>query len=283
MGHVRSHNSVIMLGLKTGNKGLCGQPLLPCRYTRPPFLTVFLLALTVLAVIVLITVFLSVCILSRRQGRRGHSPVHDHNHGQVYGQTEQVSEKSSLDSKVYRKLANESVQRDSSATVATLSEGSQLPDDDKRGDQRKLHFVRNDQERFTLQDMLRASAEVLGSGGFGSSYKAALSSGCAVVVKRFRFMSNIGREEFYDHMKKIGRLSHPNLLPLIAFYYRKEEKLLVTSYIANGSLANLLHGNNNQLSFTSHLMIFPTNLMKFWIILQQIEHQIRWFWIGRSD
>lgn len=125
--------------------------------------------------------------------------------------------------------------------------GGLSPDEDKRGDQRKLHFVRNDQERFTLQDMLRASAEVLGSGGFGSSYKAALSSGRAVVVKRFRFMSNIGREEFYDHMKKIGRLSHANLLPLIAFYYRKEEKLLVTNYISNGSLANLLHGKIKEL------------------------------------
>ncbi|KAL1210459.1 putative LRR receptor-like serine/threonine-protein kinase [Cardamine amara subsp. amara] len=226
----------------SGNKGLCGAPLLPCRYTRPPFFTVFLLALTVLAVIVLITVFLSVCILSRRRGKGlDQSHGHVHVHGQVYGQTEQHSEKSSQDSKVYRKLANEGVHRDSAA--AALSEGAQSQEEDKRGDQRKLHFVRNDQERFTLQDMLRASAEVLGSGGFGSSYKAALSSGRAVVVKRFRFMSNIGREEFYDHMKKIGRLSHPNLLPLIAFYYRKEEKLLVTNYISNGSLANLLHAN----------------------------------------
>jgi hypothetical protein len=232
----------------SGNKGLCGAPLLPCRYTRPPFFTVFLLALTILAVVVLITVFLSVCILSRRQGK-GQDQIQNHGvghfHGQVYGQPEQQqhSEKSSQDSKVYRKLANETVQRDSTATSGAISVGGLSPDEDKRGDQRKLHFVRNDQERFTLQDMLRASAEVLGSGGFGSSYKAALSSGRAVVVKRFRFMSNIGREEFYDHMKKIGRLSHPNLLPLIAFYYRKEEKLLVTNYISNGSLANLLHAN----------------------------------------
>ncbi|CAA7015222.1 unnamed protein product [Microthlaspi erraticum] len=223
-----------------GNKGLCGPPLLPCRYTRPPLLTVFLLAITVLAVLVLITVFCSVCILGRRQ-RQSQTPNHGHGLGVIYGQTEQHSEKSSQDSKVYRKLANEAVQRDS--TTTTLSEGAPSPDEDKRGDQRKLHFVRNDQERFTLQDMLRASAEVLGSGGFGSSYKAALTSGRAVVVKRFRFMSNIGREEFYDHMKKIGRLSHPNLLPLVAFYYRKEEKLLVTNYIPNGSLANLLHAN----------------------------------------
>ncbi|KAF2587636.1 hypothetical protein F2Q70_00034161 [Brassica cretica] len=182
--------------------------------------------------------------LVRRQRK---APDHDRGHipslglGTVYGPSEpqQNSEKSSQDSKVYRKLASEAVQRDSTATSSVLSERA-LP---REEDQRKLHFVRNDQEKFTLQDMLRASAEVLGSGGFGSSYKAALTGSRAVVVKRFRFMNNIRREEFYDHMKKIGRLSHPNLLPLIAFYYRKDEKLLVTNYIPNGSLANLLHAN----------------------------------------
>ncbi|KAJ0251796.1 LRR receptor-like serine/threonine-protein kinase [Hirschfeldia incana] len=230
-----------------GNKGLCGPPLLPCKYHRAPLVTVFLLALTVLAIVVLITVFCSVCILSRRQ-RKG-PDHHDRDLspsiglGTVYGprdsQQHQNSEKSSQDSKVYRKLANESLQRESTATSSVLSERA-LP---REEDQRKLHFVRNDQEKFTLQDMLRASAEVLGSGGFGSSYKAALTGSRAVVVKRFRFMNNIRREEFYDHMKKIGRLSHPNLLPLIAFYYRKDEKLLVTNYIPNGSLANLLHAN----------------------------------------
>ncbi|KAI8007841.1 Pollen receptor-like kinase 1 [Camellia lanceoleosa] len=55
----------------------------------------------------------------------------------------------------------------------------------KRGDQHgKLSFVRDDRQRFDLQDLLRASAEVLGSDNFGSSYKAVLMDGHAVVVKR---------------------------------------------------------------------------------------------------
>ncbi|KAF8110835.1 hypothetical protein N665_0078s0029 [Sinapis alba] len=230
-----------------GNKGLCGPPLLPCKNTSPPLLPIFLLAVTILAVVVLISVFCSICIFGRRKPK---GSEHDRGHSSSLGTVsapsdQQISEKSSMDSKVYRKLANEAVQRDSIATSSILSERA-LPreEDHKRGgDQKKLHFVRNDQEKFTLQDMLRASAEVLGSGVFGSSYMAALPSGRAVVVKRFRFMSNIGREEFYDHMKKIGRLSHANLLPLIAFHYRKDEKLFITDYIPHGSLANLLHAN----------------------------------------
>ncbi|KAK2994050.1 hypothetical protein RJ640_012320 [Escallonia rubra] len=115
----------------------------------------------------------------------------------------------------------------------------------KKGEQGKLNFVRKDRQKFELQDLLRASAEVLGSGNFGSSYKANLLNGPALVVKRFRQMSSVGREEFYEHMRRLGRLSHPNLLPLVAFYYKREEKLLITDFAENGSLASHLHGNSS--------------------------------------
>lgn len=105
----------------------------------------------------------------------------------------------------------------------------------------KLVFVREVGVRFQLQDLLKASAEVLGSGNFGSSYKAVLVNNHAVVVKRFREMNGVGREDFQEHMRRLGRLSHPNLLPLLSYYYRREEKLLVTDYFPNGSLAHLLH------------------------------------------
>ncbi|KAG8375328.1 hypothetical protein BUALT_Bualt10G0088800 [Buddleja alternifolia] len=115
----------------------------------------------------------------------------------------------------------------------------------KNAEHGKLYFVRKDGERFELEELLRASAEVLGSGSFGSSYKAVLFSGQSYVVRRFRQMSNVGKEEFYEHMRRIGRLSHPNILSLVAFYYRKEEKLLITDFVENGSLASHLHGKRN--------------------------------------
>jgi hypothetical protein len=103
-------------------------------------------------------------------------------------------------------------------------------------------FIQEGRTRFEIEDLLRASAEVLGSGNFGSSYKATLCEGPAVVVKRFKDMNGVGREDFSEHMRRLGRLAHPNLLPLVAYLYKKEEKLLVTDYIVNGSLAQLLHG-----------------------------------------
>lgn len=117
---------------------------------------------------------------------------------------------------------------------------------DHAHDHEKLTFLRDGAERFEFKDLLRASAEVLGGGGFGSSYKAVLLTGQAMVVKRFKEMNTVGREEFHHHMRRLGRLSHPNVLSLTAYYYRKEEKLLVTEYIKNSSLVHLLH---SKLSF----------------------------------
>ncbi|KAM3344660.1 pollen receptor-like kinase 2 [Capsicum galapagoense] len=110
----------------------------------------------------------------------------------------------------------------------------------------KLLFLKDDIEKFDLPDLLKASAEILGSGVFGSTYKAALNTGHVMVVKRFRQMNNVGKEDFHEHMRRLGRLSHKNLLPVVAFYYRKEEKLLVSEYVNNVSLAVHLHGNKSR-------------------------------------
>ncbi|CAO2207269.1 unnamed protein product [Urochloa humidicola] len=113
----------------------------------------------------------------------------------------------------------------------------------RKADQGRLTFVRDDRGRFfELQDLLKATAEVLGTANLGVCYRATLTSGHSVVVKRFKEMNRVGREDFEEHMRRLGRLSHPNLLPLVAYYYRKEEKLLIHDFAPNRSLANLLHG-----------------------------------------
>lgn len=114
----------------------------------------------------------------------------------------------------------------------------------------KLTFLKEDVERFEMQDLLKASAEVLGSGVIGSTYKAALSGGNVMVVKRCKHMNSVSKEDFNEHMRRLGRLNHQNVLPLVAFYYRKEEKLLVAPYAHNLSLAVRLHGI--YASFLSH-------------------------------
>lgn len=97
-------------------------------------------------------------------------------------------------------------------------------------------------KRFELEDLLRASAEMLGKGSFGAVYKAVLDNGSVVAVKRLKEIQIGGKKEFEQRMEVLGRLRHSNIVSLKAYYFAKDEKLLVFDYMVNGSLFWLLHG-----------------------------------------
>lgn len=108
---------------------------------------------------------------------------------------------------------------------------------------KKLVFFSSAGATFDLEDLLRASAEVLGKGTFGTTYKAVLEMGITVVVKRLKDVT-LTEENFREKVEVIGAIDHPNLVPLRAYYYSKDEKLLVYDYMPLGSLSALLHGNH---------------------------------------
>lgn len=109
-------------------------------------------------------------------------------------------------------------------------------------DRSKLVFF-DRRKQFELEELLRASAEMLGKGCLGTVYKAVLDDGIVVAVKRLKDANPCARKEFEQYMDVIGKLKHPNMVKLRAYYYAKEEKLLVYDYLPNGSLHSLLHGN----------------------------------------
>ncbi|XP_011021663.1 PREDICTED: inactive leucine-rich repeat receptor-like serine/threonine-protein kinase At1g60630 [Populus euphratica] len=98
------------------------------------------------------------------------------------------------------------------------------------------------QMSYSLEDLLKASAETLGRGTIGSTYKAVMESGFIVTVKRLKDARYPRLEEFRRHMDLLGRLRHPSLVPLRAYFQAKEERLIVYDYFPNGSLFSLLHG-----------------------------------------
>ncbi|CAO2175339.1 unnamed protein product [Urochloa humidicola] len=110
------------------------------------------------------------------------------------------------------------------------------------GEGRKLVFLGSAPERpYDLEALLRASAEVLGKGTLGTTYRATLDGGEPVLaVKRLR-ESRLPEREFRDKAAAIGALRHDNLPRLLAYFYGKEEKLLVYDFVGAGSLAALLH------------------------------------------
>lgn len=95
---------------------------------------------------------------------------------------------------------------------------------------------------YGLEELLKATAETLGRGTAGSTYKAVMESGFIVTVKRLKDAKYPRVEDFVGHVELIGKLRHPNLVPLRAYFQAKEERLLVYDYLPNGSLFSLIHG-----------------------------------------
>lgn len=233
-----------------GNKALCGAPLSnacdptlyppPSSSSPPPSqsssrLIVIIILIVVGILLLLLVIFLLAKFCSRNESPQLGKPI-----------TAAVDIEKAPSAPAGAVAVVEVVEADAAGILA----GGKRSDQHQPG---KLSFVDERRHKFDLQDLMRASAEVLGSGNFGASYKAVLVDGEALVVKRFKQMNGIAREDFHEHMRRLGRLNHPNLLPLVAYLFRKEEKLLVFDFVNNGSLAALLHGPYINPKLVSHI------------------------------
>ncbi|XP_047953813.1 probable inactive receptor kinase At4g23740 [Salvia hispanica] len=79
---------------------------------------------------------------------------------------------------------------------------------------------------FEIEYLLEASAEVVGKGSFGTSYKTILDNGSIVVVKRFKGV-NPTFKDFQKHVELFGRMNHMNIGRLKAYYYGRENAFVV--------------------------------------------------------
>jgi serine/threonine protein kinase len=104
-----------------------------------------------------------------------------------------------------------------------------------------------------LEDLLRASAEVLGKGTFGIAYKAALEEATTVVVKRLKEVA-VPKKEFEQQMIAVGSIRHVNVSPLRAYYYSKDERLMVYDFYEEGSVSAMLHGMSKTFSVIHSVM-----------------------------
>lgn len=103
-----------------------------------------------------------------------------------------------------------------------------------------------------LEDLLRASAYVVGKSRSGIVYKVVAGSGgrgsavgasTVVAVRRLSDGDTTWKyKEFEAEVEAVGRVQHPNIVRLRAYYYASDEKLLISDFIAKGSLHNALHG-----------------------------------------
>ncbi|PKA60356.1 putative inactive leucine-rich repeat receptor-like protein kinase [Apostasia shenzhenica] len=108
-----------------------------------------------------------------------------------------------------------------------------------------------------LEELLRASAYVIGKSRSGIVYKVVASHGFAVAVRRLSELEDgqdvnsssdefRRRRAFESETMAIGRANHPNVVRLRAYYYAPDEKLLIYDYIPNGNLHTAVHGRQGR-------------------------------------
>ncbi|KAM0891177.1 hypothetical protein ACQ4PT_026563 [Festuca glaucescens] len=85
-----------------------------------------------------------------------------------------------------------------------------------------------------------ADSNLLGWGGFGKVYKGTMEGRYEVAVKRLCKGSGQGTTEFKNEVVLIAKLQHKNLVRLLGYCIREDEKLLVYEYLANKSLDTFL-------------------------------------------
>ncbi|TKY54732.1 putative cysteine-rich receptor protein kinase 35 [Spatholobus suberectus] len=80
----------------------------------------------------------------------------------------------------------------------------------------------------------------LGEGGFGTVYKGKLRKGQEIAVKRLSETSNQGLEEFKNEITLTARLQHVNLVRLLGYCTKRDEKILIYEYLPNKSFDHFL-------------------------------------------
>ncbi|KAB2004212.1 hypothetical protein ES319_D11G183200v1 [Gossypium barbadense] len=205
---------------------LCGKPLVPCNRTESSGskLSGGAIAGIVIGCVlgILLILILLICLCRRKSGKK-------------MEERDVAPPKQAVVEIPRDKPAGESDNRSSGLSGVVNKEA-------KSSGIKNLVFFGKASRVFDLEDLLRASAEVLGKGTFGTAYKATLEMGVVVAVKRLKDVM-VSEKEFREKIEVVGSMDHQNLVPLRAYYFSAYEKLLVYDYMPMGSLSSLLHGN----------------------------------------
>ncbi|KAL2944472.1 Cold-responsive protein kinase 1 [Bienertia sinuspersici] len=85
----------------------------------------------------------------------------------------------------------------------------------------------------------------IGEGGFGLVYKGRLRDGTAVAVKVLSPESRQGLQEFVTELTVLADIDHENLVRILGCCVEGNNRILVSGYLENNSLAQTLLGQNH--------------------------------------
>jgi hypothetical protein len=145
-------------------------------------------------------------------------------------------------------MASDAAATAEAAVVMQMEQERELEEKVKRAQVAKsgsLIFCAGESQVYTLDQLMKGSAELLGRGCLGTTYKAVLDNRLIVTVKRLdcgKMGVHVNKDVFERHMESVGGLRHPNLVPLRAYFQANQERLIIYDYQPNGSLFSLIHG-----------------------------------------
>lgn len=107
-------------------------------------------------------------------------------------------------------------------------------------------FQNSDCKDLSVADLLKSTnnfnqANIVGCGGFGLVYKANLPNGTKAAIKRLSGDCGQMEREFQAEVEALSRAQHKNLVSLKGYCRHGNDRLLIYSYLENGSLDYWLH------------------------------------------
>ncbi|CAN6458919.1 unnamed protein product [Victoria cruziana] len=99
---------------------------------------------------------------------------------------------------------------------------------------------------YTFADLLVATSNfdrgtLLAEGRYGPVYRGVLPGGMHVAVKVLANSASVGDEEVAQELERIGRIKHPNLVPLTGYCLAGEQRIAIYEFMDQGSLHRWLH------------------------------------------
>lgn len=83
---------------------------------------------------------------------------------------------------------------------------------------------------------------LVGRGSLGTVYRATFDDGLSIAIKKLETLGRIrNAEEFEAEMDYLGDVRHANLVTLQGYYWSSSMQLMLSDWIANGTLAAHLH------------------------------------------
>nr|XP_010906875.1 proline-rich receptor-like protein kinase PERK5 [Elaeis guineensis] len=90
-----------------------------------------------------------------------------------------------------------------------------------------------------------AADAIISDDSFGSVYKARLSSGATVAVKRLSADAFHGFCEFRAEIETLDGLHHPQLTSILGYCISGADRLLIYEFVEHGSLDHWLHESDS--------------------------------------